>query len=93
MENTKIYATYIAFEDGSKQPVERIDYNAGLAWRRLKDSPDVVVCYEFRRGRTSMAQKVYVALDTAHKWASFDNRLDEMNHQLCEEALRKIRKK
>jgi len=87
-QEVKVYPSYLQYEDGSRRKVARIDYQGQTACKRLEHMPEVIQEFEYGKCRLTKAQRILVAMDSTHKWASFNRDLDIQNQELCEEALR-----
>ena len=87
-QEVKVYPSYLQYEDGSRREVVRIDYQGNTACKRLEHMPDVIQEFEYCRARLSRAQRIVVAMDSTHKWASFNRDLDIQNQEYCSEALK-----
>lgn len=87
-QEVKVYPSYLEYADGSRREVVKIDYQGKTACKRLEHMPDVIQEFEYCRARLSRSQRIIVAMDSAHKWASFNRGLDIQNQELCSEALK-----
>lgn len=87
-QEVKVYPSYLQYEDGSKREVVRIDYQSKKACKRLDHMPEIIQEFEYVKYRLTKAQRILIAMDSTHKWASFNRDLDIQNQEYCEEALR-----